>query len=194
MSPSARRCAFLTTCYNVVPKLDESLSKALCIFDHLSLINFKLFTLSLLHRNGNTSNGMVVGSSLKSREDGQVDLVLNVIHHLVALAVYTPHPPPVEDQPCPGSSQGLVNRGGDNITVEERGGGNSSSNQTRHMSHVCEQPRALLVCYGPEPGIVEGPGVATDTGHNHLGLDLVGHRLKEDRGSRDFCLVGIKSV
>ena len=76
---------------------------------NLCLISFKLFAFGLLHCNCDSSNGMVVGSSLKkkwygnvfisttkekvnlydcrifylkSREDSQVDLVLNVVHHL----------------------------------------------------------------------------------------------------------------
>ena len=186
MSPSASCWAFLTT-------FRDRGHQTMQIFrsSHLSLIDFKFFTFGLLHCDSNSSNGMVVGTSLdwcvimRSTLDNNTwspgktaKLILfpmsyitwnfGLIHlqrpliYLVAFVVNAPHPLPVEDQASPGdeawdeifslkgfmtvlpgSSEGLVDCGGDNITVEERRRSHSSSNKTRYMSHVSHQPRAL---------------------------------------------------
>lgn len=44
----------------------------------------------LLEGDGHPGYGMVVRSSLKRREDGKVDLVLQVIHHLPTFLVHRP--------------------------------------------------------------------------------------------------------
>merc|ERR1719357_942721 len=99
-----------------------------------------LLTIGLLHSNSYSSNSMIVRASLKSREHRQIDLIPNVVHDLVALVVDASHTLPVEDQPSPGPSEGLVNSRGDNITVEERRRSYSSSNKTRDMGHVSKKP------------------------------------------------------
>ena len=54
---------------------------------------------------------------LQPWKDREIDLVLDVIENLVALAVHTPHSLPVEDDSCTGTSEGLVHGAGDHVTV-----------------------------------------------------------------------------
>ena len=60
---------------------------------------------------------MVVRAPLQPWEYCEIDLVLDVIENLVALAVHTPHSLPVEDDSSTGTSEGLVHGAGDHVTV-----------------------------------------------------------------------------
>lgn len=52
-----------------------------------------------------TSNGMVVRSTLERGEDGEVDLVLEVVHDLLPLLVRRANTLTVEDEASPGQNR-----------------------------------------------------------------------------------------
>merc|ERR1719376_162237 len=123
--------------------------------NHLSLILLKLLCVSLLHGNSNASYGVVVRPTLQSWEDGQVDLILDVVHGLHTVPVHTPDPLPVEDDPCPGTSESLVHGAGDHVTVLERGGDQAGGHQPSYVRHVSQQVATILVSDFLEPLVVE---------------------------------------
>ena len=62
---------------------------------------------------------MVVGTTLQSGENREIDLVLDVVHHLFPLFVDRAHALAEEDHRAAGASEGLMGGGGDDVGVLE---------------------------------------------------------------------------
>ena len=107
----------------------EALSKRLSILEDLLLVLLELLALRLLERYSESCDGVVVGASLVTREDGGVDGTLQVVHLLVALLIDTSYTLTEEDHGTSGSAQGLVGRCCDNVRVRERRGNDTSSDE-----------------------------------------------------------------
>ena len=59
------------------------------VLHDLLLVRLELRTRRLLQRDGETRDGVVVRTTLETREDGEVDLVLEIVHDRVTLLVRT---------------------------------------------------------------------------------------------------------
>ena len=69
-----------------------------------------------------------------------------------------------EDDSGPGSSEGLVDRRGDDVTEREGGWDYLGRHQPGDVSHVGHQHRATAVGDLAEAGVVQVAGVARDSG------------------------------
>lgn len=142
-------------------------------------------------------------TSLTSGEDGLVDPLLDI--GLLVLSE--------EDQPGPGSTQGLVRRRGDNVTEVERRAVLTRGDETRDVSHVAHQVGTVGIGNLPEPGIVPVSGVSRSSADDESGLvqpgvdlqllvvdqaglrvDTVRERLEVDRRRGDLLLGGVVTV
>merc|ERR1719382_1476442 len=133
------------SCHHAVSKIHKTTGNSFSILYDLSLILLKLLCVSLLHSDSNPSYGVVMRPTLQPWEHGQVDLVLDVVHGLHTVPVHAPHPLPVENDACPGTSESLVHGAGDHVAVLEGGGDQASGHQPRHVRHVGHQPATILV-------------------------------------------------
>lgn len=118
-----------TTADQVVAKtalglvITQSLSESLGIGQNLRLVGAEVGSLSLLKGNGQSGDGVVVRTTLVSREDGGVDGTLEVVHLVnLRLGVLPSHTLAEEDEGSTRSSQALVGGGGDDISVLEGAG------------------------------------------------------------------------
>ena len=92
---------------------------------------------------------------LQPGEHREVDLVLNVVHDLLArLGIHLAHALAVEDHGAARATQRLVRGGGDHVGVVERRRHQASSHQAADVRHVCQQPRILLVGNGTHARVV----------------------------------------
>ena len=92
---------------------------------------------------------------LQSREDGEVDLVLNVVHDLLArLGIHLADALAVEDHGAARAAQRLVRGGGDHIRVLKGRRHEAGGHQAADVRHVRQQPRALLVGNGAHARVV----------------------------------------
>lgn len=152
----------------------------------------------LLESNGDTGNGVVVGTSLASRENGLVDPLLEVGFLVLS----------EEDHTGSGTTQGLVGGGGDYITVVERRALLTGGDETGDVGHVAHEVRLVGVGNLSKPGVVPVSRVSGSTTHDEsrlvevgvgvqllivnqvsLGVDSVRERLKVD-GRRGNLLLG----
>jgi hypothetical protein len=144
-----------------------------------------------------------VGTTLAGREDGGVDPRLEV--GLLVLSE--------EDETGTGTTEGLVGGGGDDVAVLERRALLTGRNETRDVSHVREEVRALGVCDLSETSVVPVAGVGRTAANDETGLeevrvglelrvvddtsrgvDAVRERLEVDRRSGDLLLGGVVAV
>jgi hypothetical protein len=122
----------------VVHALEGNL-KCLGVLDDLLLVELEVLSLSLLERNRERGDGVVVWATLVTGEDGEVDGSLEVVECLLAsLGVGLAHALAEEDHSTTGSTKGLVGGGSDNVAVLEGRLVDTSSDQTRDMGHVHE--------------------------------------------------------
>lgn len=119
---------------------------------------------SLLEGNGDTGNGVVVGSTLACGEDGSVDTGLEVL--LLVLAE--------EDETGTRTTEGLVGGGGDNVTELEGRVLLGSGNETRDVGHVGHQVCTLAVGNLAETLVLPVTGVGGTTANHKSGLEEVG--------------------
>mmetsp|Transcript_19454 Transcript_19454/g.34683 ORF Transcript_19454/g.34683 Transcript_19454/m.34683 type:complete len:299 (-) Transcript_19454:608-1504(-) len=196
-----------------IAALLHSLCQSLRVLQHLHLVLLELGGGRLLQRASEAGDGVVVGAALQAREDGEVDLVLDVVHYGVTLLVGALLPLAVEDHCAAGPAQGLVSGGCDHIRVLKGGGDKPSGHQARDVSHVGQQPSLVLVSDGAHAGVVivarvGGRASDDELGAEQLGrlLDLVvvdeagglvqpvGHGLEVDGHRRDLLGVGLVPV
>lgn len=156
---------------------DESISKLLegnlerlGILDDLLLVGLKVIGLSLLEGNSESSDGVVVGSTLVAGEDGEVDRTLKVIEGFFSgLRVGLADALTEEDHGTTGSTKGLVCGGSDDIAVREGRLVHTSSNKTGDVSHIHQKVGANLVGDFAHAGVVDLAAVGRSSGHQDLG-------------------------
>lgn len=158
---------------------------------------------SLLEGDGDTGDGVVVGATLTSREDGSVDTSLKVRFLVLS----------EEDETSSGTTEGLVGSGGHDVTVLERRVLLGSSDETGDVGHVGQEVSALAIGDLSETAIVPVTGVSRTTANEKtgfeevgvglelgvvndtsLGVDSVRERLEVDGRSSDLLLGGVVTV
>ena len=118
---------------------------------------------NLLQLSGNTSNLVNVRSTLKSRE--------NSIGNLVGKSSFIPSE---EDHTSAGAAERLVCGGSDNVTEWEWRGSDSSSDETRDMSHIHHEESSIFISNFSEFGIVPFAGVGGSSADDERRLKQCG--------------------
>lgn len=183
----------------------ELVLKSLSVRDDLLLVGLELGVSSLLEGNSESGDGMVVRTTLVTREDGEVDLVLEIVESLLArLGVDGANTLAEEDHGTTGTTEGLVSGGSDNIGVEEGGGNNTGGDEPRDVGNINDEVGANGVSNLAHALIVDEAAVGRGTGNENLGAEelgillelviiddaglevhAVGHGLEVGRDSRD---------
>lgn len=197
-----------------VVELLELLLKSLSILENLLLVLDKLRGLSLLEGNSQSSDGVVVRTTLVTGEDGEVYGVLKVVENLSAsLGVDGSDTSSEEDHGTTRTTERLVGGGGDNVGVLKGRGDDLSGNKTRNVGHVDDKVSTNLVSNLAHALIVNETAVGRGTGNKDLGsvedggllehvvvndtsgeVDTVGHGLKVGGDSRNLSGVGLITV
>ena len=92
-----------------------------------------------------------MGTTLAGREDSLVDTLLEVLSVLQVLAE--------EDETSTRTTEGLVSRGSDNITVLEGVGKHLTSDKTASVGNISHQESVVLICGLTKRSIIPIPGV-----------------------------------
>jgi len=122
----------------------------------------------LFQRHGEGPNLVVVRATLKRRENGEVDLVLEFINGVLRLPLLGRlRTLPVEDHARPGTTQALMRRGGDNVAILEGVVHFLSSHKAANVRHVAEEQCAALVGNFPEAFVVPVTRVSASTADYH---------------------------
>jgi hypothetical protein len=133
----------------------ELILERLGILDHLLLVLLELRSSSVLEGNRESGDGVVVRTTLVSREDREVDGTLKVIEDVLAgLGVGVADTLAEEDHGTTGTTERLVGGGGDNIGVFEGRGDDASGNQTGDVSHINNEVGTDLVSNLAHAGVV----------------------------------------
>lgn len=189
----------------LVAELLELLLESLGVGNDLLLVLLELGRGSLLEGNGKGGDGVVVGATLVTREDGEVDLVLKIVEGLLAgLGVNGANTAAEEDHGATGATERLVSGGGDDIGVEEGRGDNLGGNEAGNVSHIDDKVSANGVGNLAHALVVNQTAVGRGTGDEDLGteelgvllegivvneasvnVDAVGHGLEVGGDSRD---------
>ena len=143
--------------------LNELVGEVRSILLDLDNIFLELRGHGLLELSGDTSNLVLMGSSLKSREDSLVDAGLKISLVLSE-----------EDKTGAGATEGLVGRGGDNVAPVEGVGRLLGDNKTTDVSHVHHEKTAVLIGNLTESLVVPLTGVSRPTHDQALGLEEPG--------------------
>lgn len=116
----------------------------------------------LLELSGDTSNLVHVGAALQTREDGGVDLGLEVAGILLH-----------EDKAGTRTAHRLVARRGNHIGILERVGSAARGNKARDVSHVHQEQGTAVVSNLAKFDVVPLAGVCRSTANDHCGLEQV---------------------
>mmetsp|Transcript_53782 Transcript_53782/g.120641 ORF Transcript_53782/g.120641 Transcript_53782/m.120641 type:complete len:331 (+) Transcript_53782:191-1183(+) len=165
----------------------------------------------LLELRRQTSDLVVVRTTLQRREDSLVDCLLVAIHGragLVGLGT-----PPEEDHPRARATQRLVRRGRDNIAEIKSVRRLASGNQPADVRNVRHHERTRCVADLADARIIPITGVRRGAGHDQLGaehegqllhlvivdvaslrVDVVRQRLEVDGGGAYLLLRGVEAV
>lgn len=163
----------------LVAQVLELFLKGLGVLDHLLLVLLELRGGSVLERNRESSDGVVVRTTLVARENREVNGTLKVIQDVLAsLGVGVADTLAEEDHGTTGTTKRLVGSGGDNIGVLEGRGDDASSNQTRDVSHVHNEVGPDLVSDLAHAGIVNQTAVGGSTSDQALGAVKLGIGLE----------------
>lgn len=187
-----------------VAELLELLLDGLGILQDLFLVLLELGGIDLLEGNSQSSDGVVVRTTLVTGEDRKVDWVLEVVHDLLARLISASDSLAEEDHGSTGSTERLVGRGSDNISVLKWRWNNSSSNETGDVSHVDNEISTDSIGNLSHSSVVNETAVGRGTSNKtfwsvelsigleevivndaSLKIDLVWERLKVGRDSRD---------
>lgn len=137
---------------------------------------------SLLEGDGDTGDGVVVGTTLTGREHGSVDTSLEVGFLVLS----------EEDETSSGTTECLVGSGGHDVTVLERRVLLGSGDETRDVGHVGQEISALAIGDLSETAIVPVTGVSGTTANDKTGLVEIGVGL--ELGVVDDTSLGVDSV
>jgi len=197
--------AVSTISNELVAQVPGLVLERLGVLDNLLLVLLELRAGSLLEGNSKGSDGVVVGASLVTGEDREVDGTLKVIQDvLTGLGVGAADTLAEENHGTTGTTERLVGSGGDDISVLEGRRDDTSSNETRDVGHVDNEVGADLVSDLTHAGVVDQTAVGRGTGNNALGavelsvvlkhvvvnetsleVDTVGESLEVGGDSRD---------
>ena len=136
-------------CDELVAALLEGLLELLGVLDDLFLILLELWRLSLLQRDGEGSNGVVVWSTLVAWEDGEIDGAFEVVvgHHLfTGLRLGLANAFAEEDHRSTRTAERFVSGGRDNVGVVEWRVVDLCSDETADVRHVDHEVAANFVC------------------------------------------------
>ena len=148
----------------------EGVLQGLGVGDNLLLVGLEVGAGSLLQGNSQSGDGVVVGTTLVTREDREVDGALEIVQSLLAgLGVGLAYTLAEEDHGTAGSTERLVGSGGDNVAVLKGRLVDASSNKTRNVSHVHKEVAANLVGNLTHTGVVNLAAVGRGTGDKDLG-------------------------
>ena len=152
----------------LIAELLELLLKSLGVLDNLLLVLLKLWGINLLESNSQGSDSVVVWSTLVTWEDGEVDLVLKIVHDVLAGLVLGADTLAEEDHGTTWSTERLVGGGGDNISVLEWRWDDTSGNETGDVSHVDHEVSTDGVGDLPHALVVDEAAVCRGTGNENL--------------------------
>lgn len=161
-----------TTSNESVTALDKLLADGLGVLLDLLLVLLELRSLGLLQGDCESSNGVVVRTTLVTGEDGEVDWAFEVVKSLDLLATLhlgLADTLAEEDHGTTGTTERLVGGGGDNVGVLERRVHDASGDETGNVSHVDHHVAANLVANLAEPLVVHLTAVGRGTGDDDLG-------------------------
>mmetsp|Transcript_6653 Transcript_6653/g.14717 ORF Transcript_6653/g.14717 Transcript_6653/m.14717 type:complete len:320 (+) Transcript_6653:358-1317(+) len=150
-----------------VPQANELVTQSLCILPHLGRVLMELGSHDLQKLSGNTGNLMLVGSSLKSGENGLVNLVLE------STFVTTE-----EDHTGTRSTERLVGSGGDYITVLKGRLLLLGSHKSRNVSHIHHEKSTVVISNLTEASIVPITRIGRSPSNNHGRLEKGGITLQ----------------
>ena len=156
----------------------ELVLESLGVLDDLLLVLLELGGSSLLEGNSKGGDGVVVGTTLVAREDGEVDRVLEVVKNILAGLIGAADTLAEEDHGTTGATERLVSGGGHNIGVLEGRGNDTSGDQTRNVSHVDDEVGANLIGNLAHALVVNQTAVGGGTGDQTLGAVHLGVTLK----------------
>lgn len=146
---------------------NEGSSESPSVGDDLLGVLLPLGGCNLLQSSSNSSNGVVVGTTLACREDGIVNPLFEILGVLEIL--------PEEDETGTGATQGLVGGGGNDVTVVEGAIELLGSNEAGGVGHITHEPSTLAVGDLAESIVLPVAGVSRSTTDNETGLvDLGG--------------------
>lgn len=183
----------------------EGVLQGLGVGDNLLLVGLEVGAGSLLQGNSQSGDGVVVGTTLVTREDGEVDGVLEVVEGLLAsLGVDGADTLAEEDHGATRTTERLVGGGGDDIGVLEGGRNDLGGDETRDVSHIDNEVSSDGVSNLAHALVVDETAVGRGSGNQDLGavedgvllegvvvndtsvkVDTVGHGLEVGRDSRD---------
>jgi len=163
----------------LVAELLELGLQSLGVLDDLLLVLLEFGGSGLLEGNSKRGDGVVVGTTLVTREDGEVDGAFEVVQDLLAsLGISLANALAEEDHSTAGATEGLVGSRGDNVGVLKGAGDDTSSNETGDVSHVDDEVCADKVCDLAHASIVDKTAVRGCASHKHLGSVHQGILLK----------------
>mmetsp|Transcript_5554 Transcript_5554/g.15704 ORF Transcript_5554/g.15704 Transcript_5554/m.15704 type:complete len:304 (-) Transcript_5554:314-1225(-) len=196
-----------------ISELLETVGERLRVLHDLILVGLEFWRGGHLQTCSQSGDGVVVWTTLVSREHREVDLVGNVVHDRVSLLVVLPHTLPVEDHGSSWSSERLVSGGGDDVGIVEWGLNDASGDKTTDVSHVGKKPSVRLVADLSHSSVVIQSRVGARSSDNELwseeggvllerivvdepGLlvQSVWHGLEVDGHGTDLLLVGLVTV
>ena len=152
----------------LVVELLELLLKSLGVLDNLLLVLLELWSVHLLEGNGQGRDGVVVWSTLVTWEDGEVNLVLKVVHDVLAGLVLGADTLAEEDHGTTWSTEGLVGGGGDDVGVLEWRWDDTSGDESGDVSHIDHEVSANGVGDLLHALVVNETAVCRGTGNENL--------------------------
>lgn len=153
-----------------VAELLEGDLELLGVLDDLLLVLLEVIGLSLLKSDGQSGDGVIVGTTLVARENGEVDGTLKVVQDLLAgLSIDLADTLAEKDHGTTGPTEGLVGSGRDHVAVLEGRGVDTGGNETRDVSHIHHQVAANLVGNLTHALVVDLTAVGGGTGDEDLG-------------------------
>lgn len=191
--------------HELVAESLESVLQGLGVGNNLLLVGLEVGASSLLQGNSQSSDGVVVRTTLVTGENGEVDRVLEVVEGLLAgLGIDGADALAEEDHSTTGTTERLVGGGCDNVGVLEGSGDDLSSNETGDVSHIDNKVGTNGVGDLAHALVVNETAVSRGTGNKDLGaeedgvllesiivnnagvkVDTVRHGLKVSRDGRD---------
>jgi hypothetical protein len=192
----------------------EGVLQSLGVGNNLLLVGLEVGAGSLLQGNSQGSDGVVVRTTLVTRENREVDGVLKIVEGLLAgLGIDGADTLAEEDHGTTGTTEGLVGGGGDDIGILEGGGDDLSGDKTRDVSHIDNEVSTDGVGDLAHALVVDETAVGGGTGNQNLGavedgvllegvvvndtgvkVDTVGHGLEVSGDSRDLLGGGLVTV
>lgn len=144
--------------------------EGLGVLDDLLLVELEVVGLGLLEGYGERGDGVVVGSTLVTGEDGEVDRAFEIVEGFFAgLCVGLANALTEEDHGAAGAAERLVGGRGDDVAVGEGRLVDTGGDEARDVGHVHEEVAADLVSNLAHTGVVDLAAVCGGSSDKHLG-------------------------